>query len=208
MSYTIWKTKTRRIKCSSFHFLKIQQFKMNYIGNAKGRNFLGAKPTSDEFCHKFGRKLWFLKFFDMLSESVRDICMISPELLANLEIAEFCDWTRKQFFWQTTDKNFEKINYCYSAITQLIKRKLQYIVIKILLILNVMLYKQWNKRSLHIYVPIINQTVFIFGHFSGKSAILNTTIISSRPGFIKKNWHLKYQNATFQKEQQVTNYVQ
>ena len=165
-SYTIWKTKTRRIKCRSFHFLKIQQIKMNYIGNAKGRNFLGAKPTSDEFCHKFGRKLWFLKFFDMLSESLRDICMTSPELLANLEIAEFCDWTRKQFFWQTTDKNFEKINYCYSAITQLIKRKLQYIVIKILLILNVMLYKQWNKRSLHIYVPIINQAVFIFGHLA------------------------------------------
>ena len=78
----------------------------------------------------------------MLSESVRDICMTSPELLANLEIAEFRDWTRKQFFWQTTDKNFKEINYCYSAITQLIKRKLQYIVIKILLILNVMLYKQ------------------------------------------------------------------
>ena len=68
---------------------------MNYIGNAKGWNFLGAKPTSDEFCHKFERKLWFLKFFDMLSGSVRDICMTSPELLANLEIAEFCDWTRK-----------------------------------------------------------------------------------------------------------------
>ena len=129
---------------------------MNYIGNAKGRNFLGAKPTSDEFCHKFRRKLWFLKFFDMLSESVRDICMTSPELLANLEITEFCDWTRKQFFWQTTDKNSEKINYCYSTITQLIKRKLQYIVIKILLPLNVMLYRQWNKRSLHIHVPIIN----------------------------------------------------
>ena len=166
MSYTIWKTKTRRIKCNSFHFLKLQQIKMNYIGNAKGRNFLGAKPTSDEFCHKFGRKLWFLKFFDMLSESVRDICMTSPELLANLEIAEFCDWTRKQFFCQTMDKNFGKINYCYSAITHLIKRKLQYIVIKILLILNIMLYKQWDKRSLHIHVPIINQTVFIFGHLA------------------------------------------
>ena len=102
----------------------------------------------------------------MLSESVRDICMTSPELLANLEIAEFCYWTRKQFFWQSTDKIFEKINYCYSAITQLIQRKLQYIVIKILRILNVMLYKQWNKRSLHIYVPIINQTVFIFGHLA------------------------------------------
>ena len=71
---------------------------MNYVGNAKGRDFLGAKPTSDEFCHSFGRKLWFLKFFDMLSEFVRDICVTSPELLANLEIAEFCDWTRKQFF--------------------------------------------------------------------------------------------------------------
>ena len=35
---------------------------MNYIGNAKGRNFLHVKPTSDEFCHKFGRKLWFLNF--------------------------------------------------------------------------------------------------------------------------------------------------
>ena len=129
---------------------------MNYIGNAKGRNFLEAKPTSDEFCHKFGRKLWFLKFFNMLSESVRDICMTNPELLANLEIVEFCDWTRKQFFWQTTDKNSEKINFCYSTITQLIKRKLQYIVNKILLPLNVMFYGQWNKRSLHIYVPIIN----------------------------------------------------
>ena len=71
---------------------------MNYIGNAKGLNFLGAKHTSDEFCHKFRHKLWFLKIFNMLSESVRDICMTSPELLANLEIAEFSDWTRKQFF--------------------------------------------------------------------------------------------------------------
>ena len=157
MSYTIWKTKTLQIKCNSFHFLKLQQIKMNYIGNAKGRNlFWGAKPTSDEFCHKFGRKLWFLKCFDMLSESVRDICMTSPELLANLEITEFCNWTRKQFFWQTTDKNSEIINYCYSTITQLIKCKLQYIVIKILLPLNVMLYRQWNKRSLHIHVPIIH----------------------------------------------------
>ena len=129
---------------------------MNCIGNAKGRNFLEAKPTSDEFCHKFGRKLWFLKFFNMLSESVRDICMTNPELLANLEIVEFGDWTRKQLFWQTTDKNPEKINFCYSTITQLIKRKLQYIVNKILLPLNVMFYRQWNKRSLHIYVPIIN----------------------------------------------------
>ena len=57
---------------------------MNYIGNAQGRHFLEAKPTSDEFCHKFGRKLWFLKFFDMLSESVRDICKTNPEKLANL----------------------------------------------------------------------------------------------------------------------------
>ena len=155
----IWpcrKTKTRRIKCDSFHFLKLQQIKVNYIGNAKGRNFLEAKPTSDEFCHKFGRKLWFLKFINMLSESIRDICMTNPELLANLEIVKFCDWTWKQFFWQTTDKNSEKINFCYSTITQLIKRKLQYIVNKILLPLNVMFYRQWNKRSLHIYVPIIN----------------------------------------------------
>ena len=94
---------------------------MNYIGNTKGRSFLGVKPTSDEFCHKFGRKLWFLTFFDMLSESVRDICMTSPGLLANLEINEFCDWTRKQFFWQITDKNSENINYSYLTITQLIK---------------------------------------------------------------------------------------
>ena len=71
---------------------------MNYIGNAIGRHFVEANPTYDEFCHKFGHKLWFLKFFDMLSESVRDICMTSPELLANLEIAEFCDRTRRQFF--------------------------------------------------------------------------------------------------------------
>ena len=58
------------------------------------------------------------------------------------------------------------MSYCYSAITQLIKRKLQYIVIKILLILHAMLYKQWNKRSLHIYVPIMNQTVVNFGHLA------------------------------------------
>ena len=108
---------------------------MDYIGNAKGRNVLEAKPTSDGFCHKIGRKLWFLKFFNMLSESIRDICMTSHELLANLEIAEFCDWTGRQFFWQTTDKNSKQINYCYSTITQLIKHKLQYIVIKILLFL-------------------------------------------------------------------------
>ena len=111
---------------------------MNYIGNAKGRNCLEAKPTSDEFCHNVGRKLWFFNFFNMLSESVRDICTTNPELLANLEIVEFCEWTRKQFFWQTTDKNSKKINFCYSTITQLIKRKLQYIVNKIPLPLNVM----------------------------------------------------------------------
>ena len=111
---------------------------MNDIGNAKGRNFWGVKPTSGEFCHKFGRTLWFFKFYIMLSETVRDICKSSPELLANLEIDEFCDWTRKRFFWQTTDKYSENINYCYSTIIQLIKRKLQYIVIKLLVPLNVM----------------------------------------------------------------------
>ena len=83
----------------------------------------------------------------MLSETVRDICMTSTEFLANLGIDEFCDWTRKQFFWQITDKNAENINYCYSTITQLIKRKLQYIVIKILVPLNVMLDGQWNKLT-------------------------------------------------------------
>ena len=35
---------------------------MDYIGNAKGRNVSEAKPTSDEFCHKIGRKLCFLIF--------------------------------------------------------------------------------------------------------------------------------------------------
>ena len=29
-----------------------------------------------------------------------------------------------------------------------------------------MLYRQWNKRSLHIYVPIINETVFIFEYLT------------------------------------------
>ena len=82
--------------------------------------------------------------------------MTIPELLANLEIVEIGDWTRKQFFWQTTDKNSEKLNISYKTITQLIKRKLQYIVNKILLPLNVMFCRQYNKRSLHIYVPIIN----------------------------------------------------
>ena len=52
---------------------------MNYIGNAKGQKFLEAKPTSDEFCHEFGRELWFFNFFNMLSEAVRDICMTNPE---------------------------------------------------------------------------------------------------------------------------------
>ena len=42
MSYTIWKTKTRRMKCKSFHYLKFRQIKMYYIGNAKSRNFIGA----------------------------------------------------------------------------------------------------------------------------------------------------------------------
>ena len=81
---------------------------MNYIGNTKGRIFLGVKPTSGEFCHKFGRKLWFLKIFNMLSESVRDICMTSPQLLANQEIDEFCDWTRKQFFLADNREKFRK----------------------------------------------------------------------------------------------------
>ena len=196
MLYMIWKTKTRQIKCNSFHFLKLQQIKINYIGNANGWNFLGAKPTSDVFCHKFGRKLWFLKFFYMLSESVRDISMTSPELLPNLEIAEFCDWKRKQFFWQTTVKNFEKINYCYTAITQLMKRKLRYIVIKTLLILNVMLYKQWYKCSLHIYVPIINQTVFIFGHLMTNPPFW-TKLSSAHGRVYQKEWALKVSKCNF-----------
>ena len=62
------------------------------------------------------------EMFYMLSESVRDISMTSPQLLANLEIAEFCDRTRKQLFLQKMDTNSEKINYCYPTITQLIKR--------------------------------------------------------------------------------------
>ena len=81
---------------------------MNYIGNAKGRNLLGVEPTSDEFCHKFGRKLWFLNLFDMMSESVRDIGMTSPEWLANLETDEFAIEHENSFFVQITDKKFRK----------------------------------------------------------------------------------------------------
>ena len=72
---------------------------MNYIRSNKGQNFGGTKPTSEEFCHKFGNKMYFFFnfFFDMLSESMKHICMTSPQLLDNLEIAEFCDETRKYF---------------------------------------------------------------------------------------------------------------
>ena len=111
---------------------------MDYIGNARGR-FFRSQTHLRRILSQNGAQVVILKFFDMLSESVRGICMTSPELLANLEIAEFCDWTRKQFSCLTTDQDIEKINYCYSTVTQLIKRKLQFIVIKIPLYLNVLL---------------------------------------------------------------------
>ena len=63
-----------------------------------------------------------------------------------------------------------------------------------------MLYKQWNKRSLHIYVPIINQRVFIFGHLTANPPFW-TQLSSFHDRVYKKNGHLKYQNATFKKEQ-------
>ena len=89
------------------------------------------------------------------------------------------------FFCQTTDKNSKKVNYCYSTNTQLIKRKLQYIVIKILLPLNVMLYRKWNKRSLHIHVPVIKKTVFIFGHLAANAPFW--TRLSSVHGRVYQN---------------------
>ena len=155
MSYTIWKTKTLRIKCNNFHFLKLQQIKMNYIGNAKGPIFLGAKPTSDEFCHKFGRKLWFLKFFNMLSESGTFAWQV-PSYWLIWKLPNFAIEHKNSFSGRQRIKIPKKISNCYSTISQLIKRKLQYIVNKILLPLNVMLHRQWNKRSLHVHAPIIN----------------------------------------------------
>ena len=55
-------------------------------------------------------------FFDMLSESVRDICMTSSELLTNLEIAEFYEWTmdnkthnqNESYQWQLIRKHLPK----------------------------------------------------------------------------------------------------
>ena len=88
------------------------------------------------------------------------------------------------------------MNYCYSAITQLIKRKLQYIVIKILLILHAMLYKQWNKRSLHIYVPIINQTVVNFGHLAASPPFL-TRLSSVHDRVYQKERALRVSKCSF-----------
>ena len=78
---------------------------MNYIGNTKGWNFLGAKPTSDEFCRKFGRKLWFLKFFYMLSGTFA-WQVLSYWLIWKLP--NFATEHENIFFCQTTDKNSEK----------------------------------------------------------------------------------------------------
>ena len=73
---------------------------MDYIGSDKARSiFLGLKPILSQI----GHKLRFLKIFNMLSESVRDICMTSPGLLLNLEIVEFCDLTSTVFVFFLID---------------------------------------------------------------------------------------------------------
>ena len=49
---------------------------------------------------------------------------------------------------------------------------------------------------------------FNFWAVNGKSDILNKTISSVHDRVYRKERALKYQNATLQKEEQVTNYVQ
>ena len=97
---------------------------MNYIGNAKGRSILEAKPTSDESCHKFGRKLWFFNFL---------ICCQNPlgtfawQILSNWliwKLSNFAIEHENSFSGSQRIKIPKKINFCYSTITQLIKRKL------------------------------------------------------------------------------------
>ena len=78
---------------------------MGHIRSAKSRKFLGPIPTSDEFCHKMVHTLLFIYFLYVVT-----ICIASPELLANLGIAEFCEETQKQFFAKTKDNFSEKVD--------------------------------------------------------------------------------------------------
>ena len=110
---------------------------MDYIGSDKARSiFLGLKPILSQI----GHKLRFLKIFNMLSESVRDICMTSPGLLLNLEIVEFCDLTSTVFvFFLIDNEKMQRKKWLIltETISQLIKCKLQYIVRGVLFSLNV-----------------------------------------------------------------------
>ena len=57
-----------------------------------------------------------------------------------------------------------ELNSRQSIISQQIKPKLQNIIQEVLRSLNEMSYDVWDQRSLHIYVPIARETIFIFGN--------------------------------------------
>ena len=87
---------------------------MDYIGTAKSRNYLVS--------------IWFSFDGDILLETVGDIWISTPDLLFDLEITEFWDWT--QIYFLKWKKIFPRKS-CHSALSQEINRKLHYIAKKI-----------------------------------------------------------------------------
>ena len=84
--------------------------------------------------------------------------------LVERESVEICDRTQKWYFFVMIDFFSSELNSRQSIISQQIKPKLQNIIQKVLRSLNEMSYDVWDQRSLHIYVPIARETIFIFGN--------------------------------------------
>ena len=144
--------------------MKLNSLFTGRIGRPEGRKFFGSQPTHDEFCHKKTPILWLLSFFDMLLATLWVLCTRNPLELVDRESVEICDRTQKWYFLVMIDFFSPESNSRQSIISQQIKPKLQNIIQKVLRSLNEMSYDVWDQRSLHIYVPIARETIFILGN--------------------------------------------
>ena len=144
--------------------MKLNSLFTGRIGRPEGRKIFGSQPTHDEFCHKKNPILWLLRFFDMLLATLWALCTRNPLELVDRESVEICDRTQKWHFFVMIDFFSPELNSLQSIISQQIKPKLQNIIQKVLRSLNEMSYDVWDQRSLHIYVPIARETIFIFGN--------------------------------------------
>ena len=97
----------------------------------------------------------------MLLATLWALCTPNPLELVDRESVEICDRTQKWYFFVMIDFFSPELNGRQSIMSQQIKPKLQNIIQKVLCSLNEMSYDVWDQRSLHIYVPIARETIFI-----------------------------------------------